>query len=82
MLRERAGWFPDQSPAGGPGQASRVFLVVGFAGGFTTLSAFNVQTFSLLQQGEPGAALANVFLTLIVSFVALVVGWELANQLY
>ena len=66
-------------PDGALGANARLLLVVGFAGGFTTLSAFNVQTLLLLQQGETWAAFSNVAVTLALAFVATLVGYELAG---
>jgi len=38
----------------------RLALTVGLLGGFTTFSAFGLDTFVLLQHGRPGPALLNV----------------------
>ena len=46
----RIGWHPD----------IRIFLMVGICGGFTTFSAFSLQTIELLQGGDFGAAFAYV----------------------
>lgn len=51
---------------------ARVFLFTGILGGFTTFSAFGLETLLLLKRGETGVALANV----VVSIVAgLAVAW-------
>lgn len=56
------------NPLGLP-ETLRLFLVVGLLGGFTTFSAFSIQTLSLLQEG----ALAAAFLYALGS-VALALG--------
>jgi CrcB protein len=48
----------------------RIFLMVGFCGGFTTFSSFSLQTFEMLRDGRPGAALANVVVSVAVCIAA------------
>ena len=48
----------------------RIFILAGVLGGFTTFSAFSMETFSLLAQGAYLRSLANVMLSVIVCLVA------------
>jgi fluoride exporter len=62
-----------------PSDAVRLFVMVGICGGFTTFSAFSLQTFALLQEGQPFKALANVLLSVLVCLAATWAGWRLAS---
>lgn len=58
-----------------PGADSlRLALGVGFLGAFTTFSTFEYETHALLEDGLWTAALANVFLSLLVGLVAVRLG--------
>lgn len=52
----------------------RPFVMVGLCGGFTTFSAFSLQTAELLQLGEPGWALAYVFGSVLLCLLATAAG--------
>ena len=49
---------------------ARAFLMVGICGGYTTFSAFSLQTLSLARDGQWFAAGANVILSVVVCLVA------------
>jgi CrcB protein len=53
--------------------------MIGICGGFTTFSAFSLQTLALLQEGQPLKALANVMLSVLLCLAATWAGWRLAS---
>ena len=65
-----AGWFVR---AGGSEQA-RLFLAVGVLGGFTTFSAFSLETFNMVERGQFGLATAYVGASVIGSIGLLLAG--------
>ena len=61
----------------GPG--ARLLLVVGVLGGYTTFSAFSLETLSLLRSGQSLLALVNVFLQLSLGIAAAAAGFAAAR---
>jgi fluoride exporter len=59
----------------------RLVLTTGFLGGFTTYSAFNYETFALLENGALGRATVNVAVTLVACLAAGFAGNALARRL-
>jgi CrcB protein len=57
----------------------RLFLTTGIMGGLTTYSTFDAETTRLLQDGATATALLNVGATLIVCFVAGLLGIVVAR---
>ena len=53
---------------------ARLFLAVGFCGGFTTMSTFSYETMALLRDGEMVLGLGNVAVTLVTCLAAVWLG--------
>lgn len=58
---------------------ARLLLFTGVLGGFTTFSAFGLETMFLLKRGEVGIAVANVVVSVIAGLAALWLGLGLAS---
>jgi len=71
-----SGWLA-REPAAGP--AVRAFAVTGVLGGFTTYSAFAMDTVSLAQDGVPALALLNVALHVLLGISAAWLGTWLVS---
>lgn len=65
----------------GVSDGARVAVTVGFLGGFTTYSAFALETVTLLERRHVGAACAYVGLTLLVAGLACALGIGLVRRL-
>lgn len=61
-------------------QNLRLFVMVGICGGFTTFSAFTLQTFDLARSGAYGRAALNVGLSVGLCFGAVALGHHLAQR--
>ena len=59
---------------------TRMFVMVGICGGFTTFSSFSLQTFDLLRSGAWGRALGNVVLSVVLCFCAVALGHYIAQR--
>lgn len=60
---------------------ARQLLMIGVLGGFTTFSSFSLQTLMLIRDGDWGAALANVLLSVVACLVAVWVGYAASTAL-
>jgi CrcB protein len=58
----------------------RLFVMVGICGGFTTFSAFSLQTFDLVRSGAWGRVLANIALSVVLGLTAVAAGHRLAQH--
>lgn len=58
----------------GGGEAWRLLLGVGVLGGFTTFSAFSLETVAMIERGQAGLALAYVAASVLGALGALAVG--------
>ena len=57
--------------------SARKFLMVGICGGFTTFSAFSLQTLELAQRGEWLRAGGNILGSVVLCLLAVWLGWML-----
>ena len=53
----------------------RVFVMVGFCGGFTTFSSFTLATLALLRNRDFAEAGANILLSVVLCMVAVWIGY-------
>jgi fluoride exporter len=63
----------------GVGQPAKLFFVTGVLGGFTTFSAFSLDTLTFWQRGEVGTAILYVSLSFVLSLAAVWLGWQLSR---
>ncbi|MFP5330155.1 MAG: fluoride efflux transporter CrcB [Alphaproteobacteria bacterium] len=69
-----AGWFALRT---GSSQHLRLFLTTGLLGGFTTFSAFSLDTALLIERNEPLAAVAYVVASIALALGGLFLGLAL-----
>ena len=58
----------------------RLFLFTGIAGGFTTFSAFSLETLFLLRRGEVGIAALYVVLSVLLGLLAMWLAFKVVSQ--
>ena len=68
-MPQRVGMHPDV----------RAFLMVGVCGGFTTFSAFSLQSLELLQAGEMVPALGYMLGSVVLCLIGVWAGWLLGR---
>lgn len=57
----------------------KLFLASGICGGFTTFSAFSLETLGLLQAGKTGIAITYIGLSIVLGIVATFGGYQLVK---
>ena len=76
------GWFAEFTAAYGrhpAGEPARALVMAGLCGGFTTFSAFSLQTIDLLRAGQTTRAMANVLVSVVLCLAATALGMRLAH---
>lgn len=71
-----AGWLAARASGD---EALRYLLGVGVLGGYTTFSAFSLETTTMLQRGDHGVALLYILASVIGSILALFAGLQIAR---
>jgi fluoride exporter len=61
------------------GPTARLFLTVGFCGGFTTMSTFSYETLMLLRDGQTAFALGNIAASVVAGLAAVWLGYTLGR---
>jgi CrcB protein len=59
----------------------RLFLMVGFCGGFTTFSSFTGENLTLMQNGQFATVLLYTGISIFLGFLAVYLGFETSNLL-
>lgn len=60
-------------------ESVRLFVAVGFLGGFTTFSSFSAETLVLIQNGQFFAASANVLVSVAAGLLACALGFKIGG---
>ena len=60
-------------------QETRLFLVVGFLGAYTTFSSFGMESYALLQSEQPWLGVLNMGASLLIGMLAVASGFWLGR---
>ena len=71
-----AGWVEHRHALG---PAMRLLLITGFCGGFTTFSAFGLETLYLMRRDSLALAALNVVLSVAGGIAGAWIGWKVAH---
>ncbi|MBS1912418.1 MAG: fluoride efflux transporter CrcB [Bacteroidetes bacterium] len=61
-------------------ERTRLLVITGFCGGFTTFSAFSLETLELFREGAYAWAFVNILLNIILSILACWGGYALFSR--
>lgn len=75
------GWLAGEGSPLAAAPTMRLALTVGFCGGFTTFSAFSIETVRLIQRGEIGRAALYAALSVLLSVGAAALGLALSRTI-
>ncbi len=63
-------------------EQTRLLLITGFCGGFSTFSAFTSDTFMLFRNHQNTAAIINIVISVIGSLIFFWAGWKIIIEFY
>src|SRR5687767_10719799 len=75
------GWLAGEGSPRASAPTMRLALTVGFCGGFTTFSAFSLETVRLIQRGEIGRAALYAAVSVLLSVGAAALGLALSRTI-
>jgi len=60
-------------------ESVRLFIAVGFLGGFTTFSSFSAETLALIQGGQIFSAVVNIVVSVVAGLLACAIGLKISG---